>query len=71
MPRPKGAVTLATVATNAGVSIATVSKVLNGRSDVSSATRARVQDLLAQHGYVGRRPETVSGTRSSSSTKGP
>lgn len=59
MPRPKGAVTLATVATNAGVSIATVSKVLNGRSDVSSATRARVQDLLAQHGYVGRRPETV------------
>ncbi|GAB3954876.1 LacI family DNA-binding transcriptional regulator [Kribbella albertanoniae] len=59
MPRPKGAVTLATVASNAGVSIATVSKVLNGRSDVSSATRARVQDLLAQHGYVGRRPETV------------
>ena len=59
MPRPKGAVTLATVATNAGVSIATVSKVLNGRSDVSSATRARVQQLLAQHGYVGRRPETV------------
>ncbi|MFK4084610.1 LacI family DNA-binding transcriptional regulator [Kribbella sp. NPDC020789] len=59
MPRPKSAVTLATVATTAGVSIATVSKVLNGRSDVSSATRARVQELLNQHGYVGRRPETV------------
>ncbi|MFI5733517.1 LacI family DNA-binding transcriptional regulator [Kribbella sp. NPDC051587] len=59
MPRPKAAVTLATVATTAGVSIATVSKVLNGRSDVSSATRARVQELLNQHGYVGRRPETV------------
>ncbi|MFF1819899.1 LacI family DNA-binding transcriptional regulator [Kribbella sp. NPDC058245] len=59
MPRPKAAVTLASVATTAGVSIATVSKVLNGRSDVSSATRARVQELLNQHGYVGRRPETV------------
>ncbi|TDD60390.1 LacI family transcriptional regulator [Kribbella antibiotica] len=59
MPRPKSAVTLATVAKNAGVSIATVSKVLNGRSDVSSATRARIQDLLTQHGYVGRRPDTV------------
>ncbi|WP_405059714.1 LacI family DNA-binding transcriptional regulator [Kribbella sp. NBC_01505] len=59
MPRPKTAVTLSTVAKTAGVSIATVSKVLNGRSDVSSATRARVQDLLNQHGYVGRRPETV------------
>ncbi|GAA1670343.1 LacI family DNA-binding transcriptional regulator [Kribbella yunnanensis] len=59
MPRPKTTVTLSTVAKTAGVSIATVSKVLNGRSDVSSATRARVQDLLTQHGYVGRRPETV------------
>ncbi|GAA0581382.1 LacI family DNA-binding transcriptional regulator [Kribbella sandramycini] len=60
MPRPRGAVTLATVATTAGVSIATVSKVLNGRSDVSSSTRARVQEVLTQHGYVGRRPEPVS-----------
>ena len=34
--------TLATVAASAGVSVATVSKVLNGRSDVAPATRARV-----------------------------
>jgi LacI family transcriptional regulator len=55
----KGRVTLATVATSAGVSVATVSKVLNGRSDVSRETRARVQEVLQEHGYVGRRPEPV------------
>ncbi|GAA1584977.1 LacI family DNA-binding transcriptional regulator [Kribbella sancticallisti] len=54
-----GRVTLATVATSAGVSVATVSKVLNGRSDVSESTRARVQEVLRQHEYVGRRPEPV------------
>src|SRR3954468_17503611 len=54
-----GRATLADVAASAGVSIATVSKVLNGRSDVSAATRARVLDLLSQHDYVGRRPEQV------------
>ncbi len=43
--------TLAEVATTAGVSVATVSKVLNGRSDVSAATRTRVQELLDQNGY--------------------
>jgi LacI family transcriptional regulator len=59
MSRLKGRVTLATVAGSAGVSIATVSKVLNGRSDVSPATRARVQDTLEKHGYVGRRPDPV------------
>jgi LacI family transcriptional regulator len=59
MSRLKGRVTLATVAGTAGVSVATVSKVLNGRSDVSPATRARVQDVLERHGYVGRRPEPV------------
>jgi LacI family transcriptional regulator len=49
--------TLATVAASAGVSIATVSKVLNGRADVGPATRARVQTLLQQHDYVERRAE--------------
>jgi LacI family transcriptional regulator len=49
--------TLATVAASAGVSVATVSKVLNGRSDVAPATRALVQDLLEEHDYVGRRPD--------------
>lgn len=54
-------VTLAEVAKEAGVSPPTVSKVLNGRSDVSSATRARVERLLEVHGYRRRnagRPRT-------------
>jgi LacI family transcriptional regulator, galactose operon repressor len=50
-----GRATLATVADAAGVSVATVSKVLNGRRDVAPATRALVQDLLHAHDYVGRR----------------
>jgi LacI family transcriptional regulator len=50
-----GRATLATVAASAGVSVATVSKVLNGRRDVAPATRALVQDLLHAHDYVGRR----------------
>jgi LacI family transcriptional regulator len=49
--------TLATVAASAGVSVATVSKVINGRSDVAPTTRARVQDVLRAHDYVGRRVE--------------
>lgn len=47
-------VTLARVAEEAGVSLSTISKVLNGRSDVASATRARVEGLLAERGYVRR-----------------
>ena len=46
--------TLANVAEEAGVSLSTISKVLNGRSDVSSSTRARVEALLSQHGYLRR-----------------
>ncbi|MBZ6253048.1 LacI family DNA-binding transcriptional regulator [Streptomyces olivaceus] len=49
-------ITLAEVATEAGVSPSTVSKVLNGRSDVSSRTRARVERLLTMHGYRRRTP---------------
>lgn len=44
-------VTLAELAELAGVSLATASKVLNGRGDVAPATRARVEGLLAEHGY--------------------
>jgi LacI family transcriptional regulator len=51
--------TLATVAASAGVSVATVSKVLNGRADVGPATRALVETLLRQHQYSGRRPTSV------------
>ena len=46
--------TMADIADEAGVSISTVSKVLNGRSDVAPETRARVQRLLGHHGYAGR-----------------
>lgn len=44
--------TLATIAASAGVSVATVSKVVNGRDDVSAQTRATVQALLSQHDYA-------------------
>jgi LacI family transcriptional regulator len=44
--------TLAMVADAAGVSKPTVSKVLNGRPDVSPATRARVQEALRAQAYV-------------------
>lgn len=44
-------VTLAEIAAEAGVSLATMSKVLNGRTDVAPATRARLEDHLARHGY--------------------
>ena len=45
-------VTVADIAAIAGVSVATVSKVLNGRPDVSRRTRARVQGLLDEHQYI-------------------
>jgi LacI family transcriptional regulator len=54
-----GRATLATVAAAAGVSVATVSKVLNGRSDVAPATRGLVQELLVEYDYVGRGADTV------------
>ncbi|GAA4892897.1 LacI family DNA-binding transcriptional regulator [Streptomyces coeruleoprunus] len=47
--------TITDIAREAGVSVPTVSRVVNGRSDVSPATRARVEDLLRAHGYR-RRP---------------
>lgn len=46
--------TLAAVAREAGVSVPTVSKVVNGRTDVSPATRARISALLDRHGYAVR-----------------
>ncbi len=44
--------TLATVAAAAGVSMPTVSKVLNGRLDVSPATRAKVEQAIRDLRYV-------------------
>jgi LacI family transcriptional regulator len=48
----KEGVTMADIAELAGVSIPTVSKVLNGRSDVSRATRDKVERMIQEQGYV-------------------
>jgi LacI family transcriptional regulator len=48
--------TISEVARSAGVSLPTVSKVLNGRPGVSDATRERVSGLLREHGFAPRRP---------------
>ncbi|GAA1686730.1 LacI family DNA-binding transcriptional regulator [Nonomuraea maheshkhaliensis] len=45
-------VTVADIAAAAGVSRATVSKVLNGRADVAPATRAQIETMLVERGYV-------------------
>ena len=56
---------LTSIAKEAGVSIATVSKVVHRRRDVSAATRTRVEELLTQHGYIraweadARRPRQI------------
>ena len=47
--------TIGAIAKEAGVSVPTVSRVLNGRSDVAPQTRARVEELLRRRGYR-RRP---------------
>jgi DNA-binding LacI/PurR family transcriptional regulator len=43
--------TIAHIAAQAGVSSPTVSKVINGRSDVSPETRQRVEAVIVEHGY--------------------
>jgi len=45
-------VTLASVAREAGVSLPTVSKVLNGHHDVAEETRQRVQQVIRDTGYL-------------------
>lgn len=50
--RPAGSPTLTAIASSAGVTVPTVSKVLNGRSDVSDSVRQRVSHLLRQAGYT-------------------
>jgi LacI family transcriptional regulator len=57
-------VTIRQVAEAAGVSIATVSRVLNGRADVSGATRQSVERVLRERGYQagGRRPRMAQAT---------
>ncbi|MBG6184255.1 LacI family xylobiose transport system transcriptional regulator [Arthrobacter sp. CAN_A214] len=60
IPADEPRVTLAQLATAASVSLSTVSKVLNGRTDVAPKTRAKVEELLEEHGY---RRRQVSATR--------
>jgi DNA-binding LacI/PurR family transcriptional regulator len=50
-------VTISYIAETAGVSIPTVSKVLNGRSGVAAETRARVEAMISRHGY--RKSSTI------------
>jgi DNA-binding LacI/PurR family transcriptional regulator len=48
---PAARITITMVAEHAGVSVPTVSKVLNGREDVGLETRRRVEDALTATGY--------------------
>ncbi|WP_402463639.1 LacI family DNA-binding transcriptional regulator [Isoptericola aurantiacus] len=54
MPTERPEVPLAVVAHEAGVSVPTVSKVLNSRADVSAPTRSRVAAALERHGITVR-----------------
>jgi LacI family transcriptional regulator len=47
--------TIAEIARSAGVAVSTVSKVLNGHTDVSDETRRRIQRLLDERGYRRRK----------------
>jgi LacI family transcriptional regulator len=49
---------MTSIAREAGVSVPTVSRVLNGRSDVAPETRERVEELLRRHGYRRRTGRT-------------
>lgn len=51
MPQTRTRATIAMVAADVGVSVPTVSKVLNGRPDVAPATRALVEEAIARLGY--------------------
>ena len=58
-------VTIREIADRAGVSIATVSRVLNGREDVSPETRSVVQRVIQENGYTANRSaRSLSGGRS-------
>ncbi len=48
---PSRPVTISYIAETAGVSVPTVSKVINGRSGVGAETRAWVEALISEFGY--------------------
>jgi LacI family transcriptional regulator len=45
-------ITIKEIASEAGVSIQTVSRVLNNRPDVSAKTRQKIQSIIAKHKYL-------------------
>jgi LacI family xylobiose transport system transcriptional regulator len=51
----KEPLTIAEIAELTGVSVATVSKVVNGRSDVAAATRGLIESVITEHGYRRKR----------------
>ncbi|MGC5167481.1 LacI family DNA-binding transcriptional regulator [Luteimicrobium sp. DT211] len=58
-PRQRRGSTIASIAEETGVSVPTVSKVLNGRPDVAPDTRARVEAALERHQYRRRTPRAA------------
>ncbi|WP_432546361.1 LacI family DNA-binding transcriptional regulator [Kineococcus sp. SYSU DK004] len=60
MSTPGRPVTITEIAREAGVSVPTVSRVVNGRGDVAAATRERVEALLRARGY---RPQRAAAAR--------
>lgn len=46
-----GRMTISAIAASIGVSVPSVSKVLNGRSDVAPATRLKIEKALQEHNY--------------------
>ena len=50
-----GRPTIAQIAQIAGVSVPTVSKVLNGRADVAQPTRERIEQVIEEHHFVRNR----------------
>jgi LacI family transcriptional regulator len=52
MGRPRTAITIRDVAKEAGVSVSTVSRVLNDKDDVAPETYERVQDIIQELGYT-------------------
>ncbi|WP_328472725.1 LacI family DNA-binding transcriptional regulator [Actinoplanes sp. NBC_00393] len=59
---PSRPVTISYIAETAGVSVPTVSKVINGRSGVAADTRARVEALISAYGYRKSTPPARSNT---------
>jgi len=47
--------TMSEIAAAAGVSVPTVSKVVNGRPDVAPRTRHTIEQLLQERGYISPR----------------